>query len=53
MTALFNFSPRAIALQSQLADFMQNHVLPAETAVAAWQAHAETRWLPCPSIEAV
>ena len=51
MTTLFNFSPRALELQNQLADFMRSDVLPAETAVASWQAHTETRWLPCPTIE--
>ena len=53
MTTLFNFSLRALELQSQLADFMHSHILPAEAAVASWQAHAETRWLPCPTIEAL
>jgi acyl-CoA dehydrogenase len=51
MNALFNFSPRAQNLQKQLAEFMHDHVLPAEAAVASWQAHSETRWLPCPTIE--
>lgn len=53
MNALIQFSPRALDLQSQLADFMRNDVLPAEQAVASWQAHSETRWLPCPTIEAL
>ena len=53
MTTLFNFSPRALELQNQLADFMRSDILPAETAVASWQAHTETRWLPCPTIEAL
>ncbi len=53
MNALFHFTPRAIALQSQLADFMHSHILPAENAIASWQTHSETRWLPCPTIEAL
>ena len=53
MNALFNFSPRAQNLQKQLAEFIHDHVLPAEAAVASWQAHSETRWLPCPTIEAL
>ena len=53
MTGIFNFSPRALDLQNQLAEFIDNEILPAEQAVAAWQAHSETRWLPCPTIEAL
>lgn len=51
MNTLFNISARTHQLNSQLADFIHNEVLPAEEAVAAWQARNETRWLPCPTIE--
>ncbi len=53
MSTLFSYSARGIALQKQLADFMRESVLPAEPAVQAWQADPATRWLPCPSIEAL
>jgi acyl-CoA dehydrogenase len=53
VSTLFPYSARGIALQKQLADFMRESVLPAEPAVQAWQADPTTRWLPCPSIEAL
>ncbi|MEY2867410.1 MAG: hypothetical protein RIQ43_1436, partial [Pseudomonadota bacterium] len=37
----------------KLVDFMQEHVYPAEAEVAAWQNDPQTRWLPCPRIEAL
>jgi acyl-CoA dehydrogenase len=51
MTVLFNFSPHALELQQQLADFMTTHVYPAEKAVASWDADNTTRWTPAPIIE--
>ncbi|HWS40658.1 MAG TPA: acyl-CoA dehydrogenase family protein, partial [Arenimonas sp.] len=53
MNALIQFSPRVLDFQNQLTDFMRNEILPAEAAVTSWQAHSETRWLPCPTIEAL
>ena len=51
MTALFSFSPHALALQTQLAEFMQQHVVPTEAEVSAWQANPETHWQTVPIIE--
>jgi acyl-CoA dehydrogenase len=53
VSTLFPYSDRGIALQKQLADFMRDHIYPAEAEVASWQNDSETRWLPCPSIEAL
>ena len=44
-------SARALALQQQLAEFMQAHVYPAEAEIAAWQADPATRWQASPLIE--
>ena len=46
-------SPNAETLHRQLTDFMQEHVYPAEAEVAAWQNDPQTRWQPCPRIEAL
>jgi acyl-CoA dehydrogenase len=51
MTTHSDFSPRALELQKQLAEFMQSHVHPAETDVETWQADPATRWTPSPRIE--
>ena len=51
MNTLSSFSPRALELQNQLADFMKEHVYPAEVDVEAWQADPATRWTPSPRIE--
>lgn len=51
MTGLFNFSPQAVDLHNQLADFMRHRVYPAEPEIAAWQANVDTHWLTCPLIE--
>jgi len=46
-------STRADILLRKLSEFMQEHVYPAEAEVAAWQNDPQTRWLPCPRIEAL
>jgi acyl-CoA dehydrogenase len=51
MTALFSFSPHALELQKQLAEFMFNHVYPVEVEVATWQANPSTHWQTAPVIE--
>ena len=51
MNPLFNFSPRALELQQQLAGFMTTHVYPAEKAVAEWDADPAKRWTTAPIIE--
>ena len=51
MNSLFNFSPRALELQQQLAIFMTAHVYPAEKSVADWDADPATRWTSAPIIE--
>lgn len=53
MNALFNFSPRALELQQQLAAFMTAHVYPAEKSVASWDADPAKRWTPAPVIESL
>jgi acyl-CoA dehydrogenase len=51
MAALFNFSPRALELQQQLAEFMAARVYPAEKEVAAWDADNTQRWTCAPIVE--
>lgn len=51
MTDSRTVSPRALELHGQLTDFMQQHIYPAETEVAAWQADAATHWKTAPVIE--
>lgn len=46
-------STHAMELDSRLAEFMRQHIDPAEAEVAAWQADPATRWQPCPRIEAL
>ncbi len=53
MTALFNYSPRALELHSQLTGFMQQYIYPAEAEVSAWQANPSTHWQTAPVIEAL
>ena len=53
MNSLFNFSPRAVELQQQLASFMAAHVYPAEKTVAAWDADPAKRWTSAPIIESL
>jgi acyl-CoA dehydrogenase len=48
---LFPHSERARDLHSQVAQFMQNHVLPAEAAVAAFIAAPNPRWAIAPVME--
>lgn len=44
-------SPHAPELHARLAAFMAEHIHPAETEVAAWQADPGTHWQPAPAIE--
>jgi len=53
MNSLFNFSPRAVELQLQLASFMAAHVYPVEKEVAAWDADPMKRWTTAPVIESL
>jgi acyl-CoA dehydrogenase len=51
MHALFSFSETSRLLKQKLERFMQEHVLPAEPLVSAWDADPATRWTPTPIIE--
>jgi acyl-CoA dehydrogenase len=53
MNSLFNFSAKALELNTQLTAFMETHIYPAEKAVAAWDADVATRWSPAPVIESL
>jgi acyl-CoA dehydrogenase len=53
VSPLFPFSARARTLDATLAAFMAERVLPAETAVHAWQQDPATRWTVCPRIESL
>jgi acyl-CoA dehydrogenase len=51
MRGLFSFSETSRLLKLKLERFMQEHVLPAEPLVSAWDADPATRWTPAPIVE--
>jgi acyl-CoA dehydrogenase len=51
MSSLFPMSDRARAFDQKLAQFMDEHVLPAEAEFAAWDADATRRWTIPPRLE--